>query len=151
MKPQVFLCTVYCRCTLYACHVAMCILYQGLLWTLDYMYVYVIYTCIYILYMGNNIIWQGEILANHASKSYWRGKIWRISNSQCIWYIRFLCICEYWWGKFWWMAHDLPNLNIGDGEWLTIFQICQFFPYQDFPMYSTYGYAWQLSTCIGQQ
>ena len=36
-------------------------------------------------------------------------KIWWISNSQCICHIRFPCICEYWQGKFWGMAHDSPK------------------------------------------
>ena len=32
----------------------------------------------------------------------------------------------------------LVSVNIGEenfGEWVTICQICQFFPYQNFPMY----------------
>ena len=39
-----------------------------------------------LLYMGS--IWQGKILAKHVGKSYWRGKIWRTSNSQCIYVFR---------------------------------------------------------------
>ena len=58
-------------------------------------------------YTGN--IWQGKILANYAGKSYWRGKIWRISNSQCTCHIHFPCICEYWRGKSWRMVQNLPN------------------------------------------
>ena len=42
-------------------------------------------------------IWQGKIMANHEGNSYWWGKIWWISYSQCIWHIHFLCICEHWW------------------------------------------------------
>ena len=42
----------------------------------------------------------GENFGNHTGKSYWRGKIWQISNNQCICQIRFPCICEYWQGKF---------------------------------------------------
>ena len=40
------------------------------------------------------------------------GKFWQISYSQCIWQICFPCIYEYWWGKFWQMAHELLTLPI---------------------------------------
>ena len=60
--------------------------------------------------MGN--IWWEKILANHTGKSYWWGKIWQISYSQCICQIHFWCICEYWQGKFWRITHDLPNSPI---------------------------------------
>ena len=43
----------------------------------------------YMLYTEN--ICQGKILANHAGKTYWRGKCWRISNSQCIPYLFSVC------------------------------------------------------------
>ena len=37
-------------------------------------------------------VWRGKILANHVNRIYWREKIWRINNSQCIFHIRFSCI-----------------------------------------------------------
>ena len=52
-------------------------------------------------YMGN--IWRGGILANHTGKSYWWGKIWRISYSRCIYQIPFRCICE--------LVHSICNLR----------------------------------------
>ena len=61
-------------------------------------------------HMGN--IWRGKILANHRGKSYWRGKLWQITYSQCICQIHFWCICEYWRGKSWRIADDSPNLPI---------------------------------------
>ena len=42
-------------------------------------------------YTGNT--WQRNILANYTGKSYWRGKFWQISYSQCICQIHFQCIC----------------------------------------------------------
>ena len=35
-------------------------------------------------------IWREKFLVNHAGKSYWRGKIWQINNSQCICYMFFV-------------------------------------------------------------
>ena len=55
-------------------------------------------------YTGN--IWRGKILVNHEGKSYWWGKFWWISNSQCIYHMHFPCIREYLRGKFWRMAHN---------------------------------------------
>ena len=67
--------------------------------------------------------WRGKILANHAGKSYWGGNIWQANNSQCIWHIHFLCICEHWLVKLWRMAHDSPSPPN--------------FLYQNFPVYGT--------------
>ena len=75
---------------------------------------------VYIPYTGN--IWWEKILANRIGKSYWRGKIWRISYSQCICQIHFQCICEYWQGKLWRIADNSPNSSIS-------------FPHQIFPVY----------------
>ena len=44
----------------------------------------------HIPYMGN--IWGGKILADDTGKSYWRGKVWRISYSQCICKMHFQCV-----------------------------------------------------------
>ena len=67
---------------------------------------------VFIIPLLNRKYLAGEILANHAGKSYQQRKIWWISNSRCIYHICFLCICEYWQGKFSRMAHDLPNFPI---------------------------------------
>ena len=61
--------------------------------------------CYEIPYMGN--IWWGKILVNYTGKSYWQGKIWRISSHAKT---TFLCVCEYWRGKFWQIAHNLPKV-----------------------------------------
>ena len=37
---------------------------------------------------------MGKIFG-HSGKSYWQGKFWQISNSQCICRTCFPCICEY--------------------------------------------------------
>ena len=63
-------------------------------------------------------------------------KTQQISNSQCICHIRFRV-----------------SVNIGEenfAEWLTICQIHQFFPYQNFPMYSTFGCKTHTYVCIAQ-
>ena len=78
----------------------------------------------------------GEILANHTGKSYWQGKIWQISYSQCI------CQIATFFG--------VP-VNISEeifGEWLTIHQICLskfFHVWYIIHMYVAYQYVWTAS------
>ena len=63
----------------------------------------------------------GKILVNRAGKSYWWGKIWWMSNSQ---YICHICICEYWQGKFWRIAHGLPNPPIFSPTKIFLCTVC---------------------------
>ena len=85
-----------------------------------------------ILYTGN--IWRRKILVNCTGKSYWRGKIWWISYSQCICQIHFgVRICEYWWGKFWQLPHNLPNSPIF---------LCQIFPVYGNIIYTVETVLW---------
>ena len=60
-------------------------------------------------------MWQEKMLVNHTGKSYWCGKIWRISYSQCI--------CQ---------IHFCVSMNIGEAN---SSQFTKIFPHQIFPVY----------------
>ena len=81
-------------------------------------------------------IWWGNILVNHTGKSYGQGKIWQISYSQYI--------CQ---------IHFCVSVNIGEGNFGEYLTIRQFFPRQNFPVYSnpvwTANYIPYASTVVG--
>ena len=89
----------------------------------SFLHCYFLYQCdSKVLYTGK--FWWGKILVNHTGKSYWQGKFWQISYSQCICQIHFWCFCEYWQGK-WRIAHNSPNS--------PIFPLAKIFPYMVLP------------------
>ena len=87
-------------------------------------------------------IWWGKFWQTIQVKAIGKGKFWRISNSQCICHIHFPCICEYWQGKVWRMAHDLPNLPLPHFPMYDIKQGCYKVKFSIWEVHCHYQNLW---------